>query len=99
MTFGIIGLILVLAAFGLYAFKMIKGEGTLYFSLNLFGAIGLSVYAFQAGNWIFLILETIWGIFAGIKLIARLVGKMELPEIITITTVRNASKNRKRKAA
>jgi len=65
---GIIGMILILAAFIGDLFKKITEDFVIYNIINIAGALALAYYAYTLNSWPFLILELIWAIFAGYKL-------------------------------
>ncbi len=66
--FGIIGVTLLLVAFGFNLIKRLAENHPLYLFMNFFGAGLAAVYALQTGALPFLVLESVWGGFAAIRL-------------------------------
>lgn len=68
---GTIGVGLILAAFFCNTFRLIPGEGKLYFALNVAGA-ALACYAsWLIQFWPFVILEGIWTLVSFVGLMQR----------------------------
>ena len=72
---GVMGLVTLLIAFFLNEFKILRTESPFYSILNVIGAFLLADYAFSIGSIVFVILETLWGIFAVVKLGSVLIRK------------------------
>lgn len=62
--FGAIGLALLLIAFYLNASKKIKRATLTYNSMNFFGALILTVYAYLINAFVFLALNAFWTLTA-----------------------------------
>jgi hypothetical protein len=71
----IVGALLILAGFILSQRNLLEMNSYLYLILNLVGAAILTVLAFQAQRWGFVLLEGVWGLVALVGLILRLAGK------------------------
>jgi hypothetical protein len=72
MSIGIFGLTLLLTAFILGNFWG-RGQQVLYYQvMNFIGGFTLAWYAFELRNWVFTILEGIWGAFAFANFIVAL---------------------------
>jgi hypothetical protein len=71
----IVGAVLILAAFVLSQRNLLDMNSYLYLTLNLAGAAILTVLAFQAQRWGFVLLEGVWALVALVGLILRLVRK------------------------
>jgi hypothetical protein len=72
LVLGIAGMLLLLIAFALNLLRIKTEDSRAYILLNIFGA-GISTYYAVALNAIpFVILESVWGLFAIYKLIAIL---------------------------
>ena len=70
IAFGIVGMLSILTAFILDEFYEKFNQDTIgYNALNIFGAGSLTYYAFTLNSWPFLILNIVWFIVAGIKLV------------------------------
>jgi len=68
LVVGIVGMILLLTAFALNLIKKLTERSILYILLNIFGA-GLSAYYAYTLNAVpFIILESVWALFAIYKL-------------------------------
>lgn len=68
LAIGIIGMALILVAFIGDLFKKITEDFVIYNIINIVGALALAYYAYVLDSLPFLILELIWAIFAGYKL-------------------------------
>ena len=69
-TIGIVGMCFILAAFFLDEFFKKWNINTLQYNvLNLIGAALLIYYAYSLMSWPFLILNCVWFIVAGVKLV------------------------------
>ncbi|KKR87890.1 MAG: hypothetical protein UU34_C0002G0007 [Candidatus Curtissbacteria bacterium GW2011_GWA1_41_11] len=64
---GVIGLFLLLISFILNSIKKLNQESFNYNLINLGGAGFLIYYAFTIDSLPFLILESVWAVFAGYK--------------------------------
>ena len=71
----IVGAVLILAGFMLSQRNLLDMHSYLYLILNLAGAAILTVLAFQAQRWGFVLLEGVWALVALAGLILRLAGK------------------------
>ena len=71
----IVGALLILAGFILSQRNLLEMNSYLYLILNLVGAAILTVLAFQAQRWGFVLLEGVWALVALAGLILRLLGK------------------------
>jgi hypothetical protein len=67
--FGIAGVALLLIAFGLNLIRRLAESHPVYLLMNFFGAALAAVYALRTGAVPFVILESVWGAFAAIKLV------------------------------
>ncbi len=66
---GAVGVFMILVAYFCNTFKLISGEGRLFFSLNTIGA-GLACYAsYLIPYWPFVILEGVWTLVSLVGLI------------------------------
>lgn len=77
--YGIIGVTLLLVAFGLNLIKRLAENHPLYLLMNLLGAGLAAVYALQTSALPFLILESVWGGFAAVRLAQVLTGHAAIP--------------------
>ena len=68
---GIIGMVCILVAFILDEFsnKKFNQDTIQYNVLNMFGALLLTYYAFSLMSWPFIILNLVWFLSAGLKLV------------------------------
>ena len=73
--FGIVGLIFILTAFILNELKKINTDSKLYNILNLIGGISLAYYSYTLKSIPFIILQSVWAIFALYNLIRVSVKK------------------------
>jgi nicotinamide riboside transporter PnuC len=71
---GIIGMLFLLSAFALNLFTKVTENWLIYNVLNIIGAGLLAYYAYILKSFPFLILESIWILFAVYKLITRKKG-------------------------
>lgn len=69
MIIGSVGVGMLLLAFALNVSKRLSEQSSIYLLLNLFGAGLAAWYAFDEKLYPFVILETVWALFALIKLI------------------------------
>ena len=69
LLIGVIGMALILVAFVGNLFKKITEDFVIYNIINIVGALALAYYAYTLNSLPFLILELIWAIFAGYKLL------------------------------
>ena len=72
---GAVGLVILLIAFFLNEFKILRTESPFYSIFNAIGAFLLADYALSIGSIVFVILEILWGVFAVIKLSLVLIRK------------------------
>jgi len=72
---GTTGLLLLLSAFVLNLLKRLGTDSVTYYILNVVGCVLLSYYAIVINSIPFLILESVWGLFAIFKLITILLKK------------------------
>ena len=70
-----VGAVLILAGFILSQKSLLDANSYLYLILNLAGAAILTVLAFQAQRWGFVLLEGVWALVALVGLFLRLAGK------------------------
>ncbi len=70
-----VGAVLIIAGFILSQRNLLDADSHLYLILNLAGAAILTVLAFQAQRWGFVLLEGVWALVALAGLILRLLGK------------------------
>lgn len=66
---GWIGILLVLAAYCLTVFSVISGDSLLFMAMNLVGAIGIAVDAWEDKNIQPVVLNIVWGVVAVIGLV------------------------------
>jgi uncharacterized membrane protein YhaH (DUF805 family) len=71
----IVGAVFILAGFILSQANLLDANSSLYLILNLAGAAILTVLAFQAQRWGFVLLEGVWALVALVGVILRLVRK------------------------
>ncbi len=77
---GIIGMVLLLAGFALNILKIKRENSFMYITLNILGG-GLSTYyAVTLSAVPFIVLETIWSLFAIYKLITTLTNRQPVAE-------------------
>ena len=69
MYFGVVGLILILTAFILNELKKLNTDSKLYNIFNLIGGISLTYYSYTLKSIPFIILQSVWAIFALYNLI------------------------------
>lgn len=67
-AFGIVGLVTLLAGFLGNLAGRIPAGSRLYSLLNMVGSGILAVYAYLKQSWVFLPLEIIWAVAAGVAL-------------------------------
>ncbi|MEM8711889.1 MAG: hypothetical protein AAGG01_13130 [Planctomycetota bacterium] len=65
---GWIGTALILGAYGLHSLEAI-GNGALYQTMNLLGAIGVGVVCWRQRTWQAFFLELAWGVIAVVSLL------------------------------
>jgi hypothetical protein len=75
LVIGVFGMVLILAAFIGDLFKKITEDFVIYNIMNIAGALALAYYAYALKSLPFLVLEFIWAIFAGYKLLLICKGK------------------------
>lgn len=75
LMIGVIGMVLILAAFIGDLFKKITEDFAIYNIMNIAGALALAYYAYTLNSLPFLVLEFIWAIFAGYKLLLIYKGR------------------------
>lgn len=68
LIIGVIGMVLLLAAFALNLLKKLTHDSVIYIVLNILGAGISTYYACTLNAYPFIILEAIWAIFAIYKL-------------------------------
>ena len=61
---GWIGMVLVLAAYFMVAFKKISAQSYVYHFLNLIGVVFLAVNVFAQKAWPVFVLDIVWGLVA-----------------------------------
>ena len=66
---GWIGIILVLLAYGLTTFEVISGGSLLFMGLNLLGAIGIALDAWEDKNIQPVVLNIIWAVIAVVGIV------------------------------
>ena len=66
---GWIGIILVLLAYGLTTFEVISGSSLLFMGLNLLGAIGIALDAWEDKNIQPVVLNIIWAVIAVVGIV------------------------------
>jgi hypothetical protein len=66
---GIFGVVLLLAAFILNLLRRIDESSSIYLWMNIVGAAMSAVYAFYLRAYPFVVLESVWGISALVRLI------------------------------
>ena len=69
LIFGILGMLLLLLAFALNLLKKVTEHSISYILLNIFGAGISAYYAYTLVAVPFIILESVWALFAVYKLI------------------------------
>ncbi len=74
LIIGMAGMVMLLAAFALNLLKLLKENSYIYILLNIFGAGILVYHAIVVDSIPFMILETVWALFAIYKL-ALVAGK------------------------
>ena len=70
-VFSFIGALLILAAFGANQYGWLHKDHRLYSLLNLLGAGILTVVAWRAAQWGFVLLEGVWTVLSLPPLLAR----------------------------
>jgi hypothetical protein len=68
-AFGIVGLVTLLAGFLGNLAGRVSATSRLYSVLNMVGSGILAVYAYLKESWVFLPLEIIWAVAAGVALV------------------------------
>ena len=66
---GWIGVIMVLAAYGMATFSVISADSLLFMGLNLFGAIGIALDAWEDKNIQPVALNIIWAVIAVVGIV------------------------------
>ena len=66
---GWIGIILVLGAYGLATFSVIAADSLLFMGLNLVGAIGIALDAWEDKNIQPVVLNIVWAVIAVIGIV------------------------------
>ena len=66
---GWIGVILVLLAYGLTTFDVVSGNSRLFMGLNLVGAVGIAIDAWEDKNIQPVALNIVWGVIAVIGIV------------------------------
>ena len=74
LLIGSVGALLLLVAFALEKFGVLKNDSSAYDVLNLVGAGFLTWYAFLLNCWPFIILEGVWALVALYYIGKRLAG-------------------------
>jgi hypothetical protein len=69
LIIGIVGMVMLLAAFALNLLKFVTEKSYIYILLNIFGAGILVYHAFVVDSIPFMILEAVWALFAIYKLV------------------------------
>lgn len=64
LIIGILGMLCILIAFILEDFRKVHKGGKIYNLLNFFGAILLTIYAFNNNAIVFIILNIFWALIA-----------------------------------
>ncbi len=77
--FGIAGVALLLAAFGLNLMGRLSQQGTWYLLMNLVGALLAAWYAWAGAQIPFVVLEIVWGGVALARLVRNLTKKHSRP--------------------
>ena len=72
LLIGILGMALLLIAFALNLLKIIRENSVSYILLNIFGAGISAYYAYTLDALPFIILESVWCLFAVYKLVVVL---------------------------
>ncbi len=67
--YGFLGMVFLLVAFALNFLKKIKTESKIYSILNIIGSMLLEYYSYLLNSTPFIILQSIWGLFAVYNLI------------------------------
>lgn len=75
LTIGLVGVVLMLAAFFLNLFKLINVDSKLYIILNVIGPGLATYYAFLVDAMPFVIFEGVWTVFAIYKFITVIILK------------------------
>ncbi len=73
-TVQIVGAILILVAFVLGQFRVLKLESYAYLWLNFVGSVVLTVDAWHGQQWGFVLLEGVWALVSIWSIVARLRG-------------------------
>jgi len=66
---GIVGLVTLLSGFLGNLTGRLPASGMLYAWLNMLGSGILALYAYLVASWVFLPLEVIWAVAAGVSLL------------------------------
>jgi hypothetical protein len=68
---SVAGALLILAAYAGHQFGLIERTHLAYSWMNLIGALVLTVIAYRAGQWGFVLLEGVWAVVSVPALIPR----------------------------
>ncbi len=63
-SFGWIGVLLILLAYGLLSFEVIEAQSLWYHGLNLLGGLGIIIDALAVKNYQPAVLNIVWGMIA-----------------------------------
>ena len=75
LSFGIVGMTLILVAFILNQLKRLSQETLIYDLMNAIGGLLLVLYAFDARAWPFVILNGVWTLYSARDVILHLQKK------------------------
>ncbi len=78
-VFGIAGVALLLAAFGLNLIGRLSEQGSTYLMMNVVGAMLAAWYAWAGAQIPFVVLEIVWGGVALTRLVRNLAQKSSRP--------------------
>ncbi len=68
---GILGVALILIAYFLSSFKLMDGQGSLYYWMNAVGAALACLASYLIAYWPFVVLEGTWMIVSVVALVRR----------------------------